>query len=79
MPEPLYLKVFIFMSVFNRPIKSKLVVCCCCLLRVSCPLSSFCFNESVFVFLNQNICCGYSKDGLNETVLLNTQTCLVEK
>ena len=29
--------------------------------------------EITFLFLNQNICCGYSKNHLNETVLLSTQ------
>ena len=28
----------------------------------------------IFLFLNQNICCGYSKYRLNETVLLSTKT-----
>ena len=29
-----------------------------------------------FLFLNQNICCGYSKNRLSETVLLSTQNML---
>ena len=27
----------------------------------------------IFLLFNQNICCGYSKNGLNETFLLSTQ------
>ena len=30
-------------------------------------------KKLMFLFLNQNICCGYSKNCLNETVLLSTQ------
>ena len=32
-----------------------------------------CIGEFVSLFLIQNICCGYSKECLNETVLLSTQ------
>ena len=30
-------------------------------------------KKIIFLFLNQNICCGYSKNRLIETVLLSTQ------
>ena len=30
-----------------------------------------------FLFLNKNICCGYSKNRLNDTVLLSTQTYVI--
>ena len=32
-----------------------------------------CKENLIFLFLNQNICCGYSKELLNETILLSTQ------
>ena len=50
MPEQFYLKIYIFVSVFDRPIKSKLMVCCCCLFRVSCPCSLFILMKVCFVF-----------------------------
>ena len=37
------------------------------------PQIRVCNWKLFFLFLNQNICCGYSKNHLNETVLLSTQ------
>ena len=31
-----------------------------------------------FLFLNQNICCGYSKKRLSETVLLSTENIMLK-
>ena len=40
--------------------------------KYSRPLIKSVFQKIIF-FLNQNICCGYSKECLNETVLLSTK------
>ena len=69
------------LTIFEWPLKTGFTVC---LIRISILLDYLeafrceCVNEIIiFLFINQNIYCGYSKNRINETALLSTQnTCL---
>ena len=43
-----------------------------CHVFIYMPLVKSPYKKIIFIFLKQNICCGYSKNRLNETVVLST-------